>query len=74
MSKVKIGTNPKKAPSIPGTSYSRPSGSCFFATFDSPEALSYAVNYGNRPTRRLAENKLGISKHRKLMKSIGGDL
>lgn len=74
MSKAKMGTNPNKVPSTPGSNYSRPSGASALATFDSPEALAYAMLYGNRSTRRLAEQKVASDRHRKLMKKIGGAL
>jgi len=74
MSKSKIGRNPNNASSIPGTKYSRPSGSSEMATSDDPKVLVYAIRYGNRATRRLAEQKLASYSHRKLMNQIGADL
>ncbi len=69
MCKAKTGTNAKKTPSLPGTNYTRPSGASPAATSNVPEVLAYAIKYGNRATRRLAEQNQASYKHLKL---IGG--
>lgn len=71
MSKAKMGTNPNSMPSIPGSNFSRPSGSSSVATSDNPERLIYAMLFGNRETKRLAKQKLKSSKYHKFMKRIG---
>ena len=74
MSKTNLLTHSKNVPSVLGLNSNRPSGAASIATSDNPEALAFAIRYGNRPTRRLAKKKLASSRHRKLMNQIGDDL
>ncbi len=67
-------TNPAHIPTYPGANYTRPSGAACIESIDHPEVLALALLYGNRQTRRLAEQKILSSRHRKLMNQIKGDL
>ena len=73
MSKAKMYTSSSKIPTYPGLNHSLPSGAAPIGASHSPKSLAWAIRYGNRQTRRLAQQTLRSSHHRKLMK-ICGDL